>query len=355
MSDSLRLENFDVLDDDLEQPVECSPQVGGKWATFGTYQLVGNGHITNEKCGTFSSHFGCLNGDFHEGVRLNGEDCSGKGFFRVVLNSCHKLSCPICYESACAREAHRIEARLAEASKESGLVEHLVASVPLERYDMDFDACRKFILKALVVRGIIGGALIYHHFRWNKYRKFWYPSAHFHILGFIKGGYANCRRCVDKKCEGRNGEYKRCHGFEAHTRECFYSDGVIVKVAEDKYGVKGERESVFDTALYQLSHASIRTDSKRSHAVWWFGVCSYRKLKVKVEKPKVLCPICGNELAKVRYVGKLGLENYSEQCFVTNRCSPLFKQEFLSDLTDSGGHPLWVYDSGSHGDWVPRG
>ena len=137
---------------------------------------------------------------------------------------------------------------------------------------MSFDVCRKFILKALSVRGIFGGGMIFHGFRWNKWRKFWYWSPHFHVLGFVKGGYARCRACVDKKCEGRNKEFLRCDGFEARTRRCFETDGVIVKVAEDRFGVKAERKSIFDTAQYQLSHACIRTDSKRAHAVFWFGV-----------------------------------------------------------------------------------
>jgi len=344
----LSLENVDVSDE-FDEPVAGSPNVGGKWATFGNYQVVGNGVVTNEKCGTFSTHSGCLRGDLHEGVKLNGVDCSGKGFFRVVLNSCHRASCPVCYESWGGREAHKIEGRLLEASKQYGLVEHFIASVPPERYGLSFDACRKFILKALGVRGIFGGCMIFHFFRWNKYHKFWYRSPHFHVLGFVKGGYARCRACVDKKCEGRNREFLKCDGFESLTRRCFESDGVIVKVAEDRYGVKGKRRSVFDTAQYQLSHASIRTDAKRANAVFWFGVVSYRRFKFKVEKRRVLCPICESELVKVRYVGVVGLENFSYQCFVTNRCSPLFKREFLSDLADAKGRLLWVEDSVSYG------
>jgi hypothetical protein len=347
----LFLENVDESDVDSDEPVGGSPNVGGKWATFGLNQVVGNGSIANEKCGTFSSHSGCLRGDLHEGVKLNGEDCSGKGFFRVVLNSCHRPSCPICYESWGGREAHKIEGRLLEAEKQFGLVEHFVASVPPERRHLDFDVCRKFILKALNVRGIFGGCMIFHGFRWNKWRKFWYWSPHFHVLGFVKGGYGRCRACVDKKCEGRNGEFLRCDGFEACTRRCFEFDGVIVKVAEDRFGVAGERKSVFDTAQYQLSHASIRTDVKRAHAVFWFGVISYRRFHFKVEKREILCPICGNELKKVRYVGVVDLENFGHRCFVENSCSPLFKREFLYDLVDGRGRSLWVEDSVSYGGW----
>ena len=191
--------------------------------------------------------------------------------------------------------------------------------------------------------------MIYHHFRWNEHRKCWYPSPHFHVLAFLKGGYARCRACVDKKCVGRDKQFVRCDGFEAVTRRCFETDGVIVKVAEDRYGVKAVRRSIFDTAQYQLSHASIRTDAKRANAVFWFGVVSYRRFRFKVEKRKVLCPICESELVRVRFVGVVGLMDFSHQCFVRNRRSPLFKREFLSDLVDARGCPLWVVDSVSYG------
>lgn len=76
---------------------------------------------------------------------------------------------------------------------------------------------------------------------------------------------------------------------------------------------------------------------------------SYRRFRFKVEKRKVLCPICDNEMRRVHHVGVRGLSDFDAQCFVTNRSSPLFKREFLYDLADSAGRPLWVYDSGSYG------
>jgi hypothetical protein len=52
---------------------------------------------------------------------------------------------------------------------------------------------------------------------------------------------------------------------------------------------------------------------------------------------------------KVHFVGVVGLENFGHSCFVTNRCSPLFKREFLSPLFDVNGRALWVEDSVSYG------
>lgn len=340
MIKKLSLENFDAIGSD--EPVEGNPNVGAQWATIDGHQLVGNGSVTNALCGVYTSHIGCLDVGEHEGKLLDGIDCSGKIFVRKVRCSCHKPSCPICYESWGAREAHKIEARLLEASKVWGLVEHLSVSVPPERYHMSLDSCRAFILKALVARGIVGGCMIFHFFRWNKYRKFWYRSPHFHVLGFIKGGFGKCRLCKNRICEGRNKEYLRCSGFNAVTRRLFFeSDGVICKVAEDESGVAGERKSVFRTAQYQLSHASIKLNSKRAHAVWWFGVCSYRKLKVKAEKVKAVCPICNGRLGRIRYNRERGLENFNDIAFIMDSESPLFKEDFLADFYDDKGRALW--------------
>jgi hypothetical protein len=109
-----------------------------------------------------------------------------------------------------------------------------------------------------------------------------------------------------------------------------------VKIAEDERGVKGERKTIGGTAWYQLNHATIRTDVKRPHCCTWFGVASYRKLKVKVEKRKVLCPLCQHELVKLLYFGSKN--------FVLDRDSPYFEREALDDLEEDG-RAVWVEDT----------
>jgi hypothetical protein len=52
-----------------------------------------------------------------------------------------------------------------------------------------------------------------------------------------------------------------------------------------------------------LNHSSIKRGVTRFHVASWFGVCSYRKLKVTVEKRKALCPICLHDLGGIRYFG----------------------------------------------------
>lgn len=208
-------------------------------------------------------------------------------------------------------------------------------SFGVERYHLDYEALRKLAEKALVDRDINGACLIFHGFRKTR-DGHWYWSVHFHVLGFLSGGYT-CRSCVKKLCS-------KCHGFEAHTREVFKRDGIIVKVAVDKEGNADVRKSVFKTAQYQLSHATIRTDVKRPHCVTWMGTCSYRKLKVKIEKRAVLCPICQNELVKVQFVGSLNLDNFNAQRFVLNRGSPNYKPDFFDVVVDGKGRKLWVED-----------
>jgi hypothetical protein len=107
-------------------------------------------------------------------------------------------------------------------------------------------------------------------------------------------------------------------------------------VAEDKFGVKGERETIGGTAWYQLHHATIRTDVARPHCVTWFGVASYRALKVKVENRKALCPICKHELVRLRYFGSKN--------FVMSRTSPYFESEGFDDLVEDG-QVVWVEDT----------
>ncbi len=147
----------------------------------------------------------------------------------------------------------------------------------------------------------------------------WNP--HYHILGFIAGGFDVCRDCVHEL-----GDCRSCSSFNGREVRGFEKDGYIVKVM-------GKRKTIFGTAWYQLNHSTIRTSVKRPHACTWFGVCSYRKLKVKVEKKKEFCPICGEELVKLHHLGARRI--------VKERDSPEFVVSFIDDLVDSDGSPNW--------------
>ena len=101
-------------------------------------------------------------------------------------------------------------------------------------------------------------------------------------------------------------------------------DGWIVKVL-------GKRKTVGGTTWYQLNHSSIKRGLKKSHAATWFGVCSYRKLKLINGKDvgiKHKCAICGGDLVRVRYLGDF------YELSVSRRGE-------IKGMFDANGEPLW--------------
>jgi len=300
-------------DDRLDEP-----DVENTYGSYGDFQLVGKDKVTNGYCGTFKCFYGCARVELHNKITLDGVKYRNKVYVRKVFNSCDKPSCPVCYKFGWAvRQAGKIEMRLAEASKRFGLVEHIVATVPPKFYGLSLEALRIKIVKVLKARGIIGGVLIFHGFRYNL-SKSWYWSPHFHVLGFILGGYP-CRSCK-KKC------YKGCGEFEDRKYRCYEKDGCIVRVL-------GKRKTVGGTAWYQLNHASVKKGVVRFHVATWFGVCSYRKLKVSAEYQKNVCPICGHILVRLDYFGV--------KCFVLDRNSPDYRRDSFEDLMENG-RVVWV-------------
>lgn len=296
----------DIFDD--EQPsveniksglAKSPPALEGGYGEYGIFQLVGHGHVTNERCGTFRQVVGCSNEHLHRKTAFDKSgrlvNYSGKGYFKPVFHSCDKPSCPVCYERGWAvRQAGNIEFRLEQASKKFGLAEHIIVALPPKYWSLDYKGLRRLCARVLSSRGIIGGCLIFHGFRYNV-RQQWYWSPHFHVIGFILGGY-RCRGCP--KC------VKGCGGFVDRNYRLNEVDGCYVKV-------KGKRKSIFGTAWYQLHHSSVRMDVKRFHVSTWFGVCSYRKLKISKElrkeyneKHKCRCPICNGDLVRHDYHGR---------------------------------------------------
>jgi hypothetical protein len=317
------------LDCEQNSGFEVKVGVRNEFWSYGDYELVGHGKQTNAECGKFKRFDGCLNVDAHNAARWFTPDLPKDAVYvRSVYHSCDKPTCPKCFKFGWAvRQATRMERRLKEASKRFGLVEHIVASVPHNEYGLSLEALRGRAVEIMANRGIIGGSMIFHAFRYrNRYvaRKTglpigWYWNPHFHVLGFVGGeGYGKCRHC-------KGGDCYACNGFEGVTRSENKKDGWIVKVLE-------KRKTVGGTAWYQLNHASIRrSGSKKSHAATWFGVCSYRKLKLINGKDvgiKHKCPICGGDLVRVRYLG------------VFSEVSVSRRGEILS-MFDGDGEPLW--------------
>jgi hypothetical protein len=303
-------------------------EIRNEFWSYGEFELVGHGKQTNDKCGTFNKFMGCLNIEAHNASRwLNPDLKKDSVYVKSVYHSCDKPTCPKCFKFGWAvRQATRMEERLKKASVSHGLVEHIVASVPVELYGLSLEALRSRAVKILANRGIIGGSMIFHGFRYANRREAnqkgvpfgWRWNPHFHVLGFVGGeGYGRCRTCKGADCYS-------CGGFEGLTMREHKKDNWIVKVLE-------KRKTVGGTCWYQLNHCSIRRGSKKSHAATWFGVCSYRKMKVENVKNagiKHKCPICGNELVRVRYLG-----DFSELS--------ISRKGELASMLGSDGQPLW--------------
>ena len=183
--------------------------------------------------------------------------------------------------------------RFVKADKRGlGRVEHIVVSVAVADRGLSEYVMRKKCRDALFARGVVGGCMIFHGYRIDRERDVLVWSPHYHVLGYIEGGYSRCRNCKRKwNC------LKGCGGFDDRAWQAFLKDGYYVKVL-------GKHETVFGTAHYQLNHATIRIGIKRFHAVTWFGSCGNRKFKSEELKAEASCPVCGGELVRAVYVGK---------------------------------------------------
>jgi len=298
----------DVLDDEQPSRVDVRkgkfvPKYMDENGVANGFVMVGHGVLTSPStCGKWrGSKKGCLNVQGHSHIGLDGVDYSGKVFWKKVRYSCYKPSCPVCYDGGWAfRDAGKIEARMKEGSKHFGLAEHIVVSVPVKDYGLSFKALRRKAIKVAKKRGVVGGSIIPHGFRYRKYAcvkkgvyysKGWYFSPHFHFVAFVFGGYSKCRNCPRKSnCDSG------CDGFDSRAWKLFNEDGWLVKILS-------KRKSVWGTAFYQLTHSTYEVVGKRDVVVSWFGSCSYHKLKVTVEMRREFCPLCQCELGDIQYVG----------------------------------------------------
>lgn len=309
------------------------------------YRLAGHGDVTSDTCGKWNHKtFGCLNVEGH-GVAFGRDgqlmNHSGKVYVHPVVMSCNKPSCPVCYRRWAEKQARRIEARLLEASRIYGVVQHIVVSPPRWEWELDSDALYHRAIDRARARNVIGGSIIYHELRYTRSRG-WYFSPHLHILGFLNGGY-RCRKCKDfafrsvKVCSN-------CCGFEGLTRRLNVKDGWIVKVLEERKKAYGtDKPNIVGTAKYELGHASYKVSAKRANVVRYFGVVSYRKLKVVPVKEPCVCPHCKRELVRIDYVGS----DDKVLNWFNSRFDGVSKRSWL-DFRENGV-PAWVtVDSGSH-------
>lgn len=137
------------------------------------FMPVGRGRRTSDKCGEWRSFMVCDHKELHKGVFVEGVDCTGKIVVTHQHLWCHRSECPVCFiRGWSVREARNIEGRLAVASERGfGEVEHLTVSVSPEDYDLPEEKLRRKSREALLRRGVMGGAMIFHAYRRDKQRQ----------------------------------------------------------------------------------------------------------------------------------------------------------------------------------------
>ena len=146
-------------------------------------------------------------------------------------------------------------------------------------------------------------------------------NPHFHVLGWVKGGYNQCRFCSRK-----NNCSADCDGFDNRRWQSFLKNGWFVKVMLE------ERKTIGGTAWYELNHCSIDPFRKRFRVTSWFGVAGYNNLGVKRVNRRSLCPECGGQMGFLKHVGS--------KEFVLNPKSPEFKGMSWEDHFEDGV-PAW--------------
>ena len=151
-----------------------------------------------------------------------------KVYLKQYQRSCFRAKCKVCFVKWIGRQAnrstHRIEAYQKQNKGEKPI--HIFFSVPRYLYGKSYGEMKQELRKILKRAGIVGGAVVFHPFRF-KNRK-WYWSPHFHMVGF--GSYRNITNVF-----GHNGWY---------------------------VGNAGVRKSVFHTFHYLF--VSCRNQSKES-------------------------------------------------------------------------------------------
>ena len=256
-----------------------------------------NPKITKDTCGKWL-YVGCLNSKKHglpvanNQVKLHGGKAHGQNVIEGTRMSCGRLGCPVCYEKASAKQAIKIEHRLKQFKwknrKETKYYHWTVSPPESDISTLTYKQLKKKAIDVARQSGIAGGCVIFHHLRrynendlkqdikagadWKTAPASWYFSPQFHIIGVA---FTSAKQVT-----------------EMHKKT-----GWICKNL-------GERKSVRETSLYQLSHAFI--PQNKGHAVSWFGVCSYNKLIASPcpSPPPRVCPKCGEPMKKVRPVNE---------------------------------------------------
>jgi hypothetical protein len=286
------------------------------------YMPVGRGVKSSPVCGKWVGLLVCKNVEGHEGKFLGVTDCTNKVVVRHRHLWCHRSACPVCFIRGWAvRGAGSIKGRLIEGDKRGfGEVEHIVVSVSIADRDLPESVLRKRCRKVLLDCGVTGGCMIFHGYRIDREREVLVWGPHYHVLGYLEGGYSRCRHCTGGDCYA-------CDGLQGEFYKTYWDTGYIVRVMD-------ERETVFGTAWYQLNHSTIRLGVKRFHVVTWFGCCGNRKFKSANVDVENVCPVCESEMVRSVYVGKRRI--------VKDVGHPDYVPLFVDDEFDDDGEPNYI-------------
>jgi len=258
------------------------------------YTPVGRGVKSSNLCGVHVGYNVCKDVEAHKGIVKNGVDYTDKIVVRHRHLWCKKSSCFVCFiRGWSTRGARFIEGRLLLGVERGfGDVEHVVVSASVEDYNLQESVLRKKARAVLSSCGIVGGAMIFHGFRTNGSRGVLAWGPHYHVLGFVEGGYDRCRRC-------KGGDCYACDGIQGRLYRAYRRNGWIVRILD-------KRETVYGSGWYQLHHSTIRLGIKRFHVVTWFGRCAYNNFKTEGLKPEAECPcpVCSGDMVKCFYTGE---------------------------------------------------
>jgi len=217
-------------------------------------------------CRTWSWR-GCMNIAGHAGT-----EAEGRAFVKSFLNQCFSAHCGKCASSWISRESNKSASRLEKYEKDTGeKAKHIIISPPSWFGYKSVSELRKEVYQILKNLNAQGGLLIVHPFREEHEQETlsgktrWYPSIHFHVVGF---GWLNYGLVVEN----------------------YHKSGWIVKD-------KGIRETNYGTVRYLLTHAGVK---KGFHTVTWFGKLSYSNLSMpKYDNVSQLCPYCSEKVGRV--------------------------------------------------------
>lgn len=259
-----------------------------------TLYRTGSGEISHDWCGMIRNFVACSSPSHHGS--------------KPIHMSCKRLSCPLCYEDACTRAAHRAEDRVVGMKKawmregvNVGRIRHVEWSPSPRDWPRDrveSDGGKAFIKE------------------WA--RVFKSHSKHFggvRIIHWERKKHTDGSACEDKFCKRKHVWVWGPHvhyvgwGWFNNSALVHHKTGWVYKTIDDGAKVR----NVFDTVRYQLTHAGLVKRELRvkeslepvhdldqvGNALSYVGMCSTNKggkstLRSTLEP--CYCEVCQSEL-----------------------------------------------------------